>query len=794
MKSKILLITLVFLAFAPSLRTQARTVGLDYSTYFGGNEPDEGNAIAVDTAGSVYVAGVTCSFNFPTADPYQSSIEATAGPSWYADVFVSKLSSTGSELIYSTYLGGERGDSCNAVSIENDCVYLVGHTASADFPTANPYQASRSRDYDYQEDVFVSKLSSSGSSLLYSTYLGGWYTENGEAISVLDGSAYIAGWTKSTDFPLVTPYQSSKGESSAAYRDAFVAKLAPSGSILIYSTYLGGQNNDQGQGVSVDSEGFAYLAGYTTSADFPVTAFAFQTANRGSKDVFVAGLSSNGVSLLYSTYLGGSSDDAGYGISLESGSAYVTGYSDSFDFPTVNPYQAAFAGTSDTDAFVSRLSSAGSALLYSTYLGGHGDDYGYGIAVDNGEAYVVGYTESTDLPLVDAYQSDPAGACSAFVGRLSSSGSTLVYSTYLGGSGRDWGSGIAVENEAAYVTGYTESLDFPTVNPYQAAFDGGLNKGDAFIGKLVWPAGPTPVPTATLMPSATPTPSYTPIATATPTVTPLVVPSLTPATTPSPTITPSPIPTPQSLIPIIDSGDYNGDGTSDIAIFRGSSGLWSIRGVTRVYYGSSSDIPVSGDYDGDGSTDIGIFRGNSGLWGVRNVTRIYCGSSGDRPVPGDYDGDGSCDVGVFRNSSGLWAVAGVTRVYFGGSGDRPVPGDYDGDGSGNIAIFRLDSGLWAIRDLPRIYYGSSSDTAVSGDYDGDGTWEAGIFRPSTGMWGIRGVTRVYYGSAADRAVPADYDGDFQDDIGIFRSSSGLWAIRNITRAYYGAGGDIPVTR
>ncbi len=247
-------------------------------------------------------------------------------------------------------------------------------------------------------------------------------------------------------------------------------------------------------------------------------------------------------------------------------------------------------------------------------------------------------------------------------------------------------------------------------------------------------------------------------------------------------------------LPSLDSGDYNGDGTSDIAIFRGSSGMWSVRGVTRAYFGSSSDIPIPGDYNGDGTTDIGVFRPGSGMWGVRGVTRVYYGSTSDIPIPGDYNGDGTCDVGIFRSSSGLWAVVGVTRAYFGGGSDIAVPGDYDGDGTKDIAVFRGSSGMWAFQGLPRVYFGSSSDTVVPGDYNGDGTWEPGIFRPSTGMWAVTGVTRAYYGSSSDQPVPADYNGDSIDDMGIFRPGSGLWGIRNISRAYFGSPGDIPVTR
>lgn len=255
---------------------------------------------------------------------------------------------------------------------------------------------------------------------------------------------------------------------------------------------------------------------------------------------------------------------------------------------------------------------------------------------------------------------------------------------------------------------------------------------------------------------------------------------------------PTPGPTPETII--IGSGDYNGDGTSDIAVFRGSSGLWAVRGVTRVYFGVSADIPVSGDYDGDGTTDVGIFRGSTGLWAVRGVTRSYFGSSDDIPVPLRFKPSSACSIGIFRESSGLWALRGVTRVYFGASGDVPVPGDYDGDGTEDLGVFRPATGLWALRGISRVYFGSSSDATVPGDYSGDGTWEEGIFRSSSGLWAIRDVTRVYFGSSSDDPVPADYNGSGEDDIGIFRDTSGLWAIRGVSRAYYGASGDIPVTR
>ena len=262
---------------------------------------------------------------------------------------------------------------------------------------------------------------------------------------------------------------------------------------------------------------------------------------------------------------------------------------------------------------------------------------------------------------------------------------------------------------------------------------------------------------------------------------------------------PSPTPTCGPTISqpgfLLTGGDYDGDGSSDPAVFRGSTGLWAIRGVTRSYFGTVDDLPVSGDYNGDGTTDIALFHPSSGLWAIRGISRVYYGSAIEFPCPSDYNGDGSADIAVFRGESGRWAVRSITRVYFGGSNDRPIPDDYTGSGTANIAMFRPADGLWALRDISRVYFGAADDWPLPGDYDGDGSADIGIFRPrSGGLWAVRGVTRLYFGNCLDWPVPADYRGQGVDDITIFRHSSGLWAVEGITRAYFGAGDDIPVTR
>ena len=240
--------------------------------------------------------------------------------------------------------------------------------------------------------------------------------------------------------------------------------------------------------------------------------------------------------------------------------------------------------------------------------------------------------------------------------------------------------------------------------------------------------------------------------------------------------------------------DYDGDGTSDIAVYRETSGLWAVRGITRLYFGGSGDYPVPADYNGDGTTDPAIFRDWTGLWALRGISRIYFGASFDQARPGDFNGDGTDEPTIFRAYSGLWASRGVTRMYFGTDGDNARPGFYSGGPAMDIGIFRGNTGLWAVRGVTRLYFGGSSDVSYPGDYNGDGIWEAGIFRSSSGLWAIRGVTRRYFGTVNDDPVPAAYSGGPASEIGIFRDSSGLWAAAGVTRVYFGTDDDEPVTR
>jgi hypothetical protein len=378
-------------------------------------------------------------------------------------------------LVYSTYLGGSSSDIGNDIAVDGSGnTYITGYTSSSDFPTASALYGSTEGSWD----VFVTKLNASGSSLVYSTFLGGSLSDKGNGIAV-DGSgnAYVTGVTESSDFPTA----SAKYGSNAGGSDAFVTKLNASGNGLTYSTYLGGNNDDVGYDVAVDGTGNAYVTGNTYSSNFP-TAFAIYKSNAGGGDVFVMKLNTSGSSLAYSTYLGGSNDDFGNDIAVdESGNAHITGYTLSSNFPTTSAIYGSSAGS--WDVFVTKLNASGISLVYSTYLGGSLSDKGYGITVDGtGNAYVTGMTGSSNFPTASAIYENNAGGNDAFVTMLNALGSSLVYSTYLGGGADDVGYDIVVDGIGnAYVTGNTDSSNFPTASAIRGSNVGG---GDVFVTKL----------------------------------------------------------------------------------------------------------------------------------------------------------------------------------------------------------------------------------------------------------------------------------------------------------------------
>jgi hypothetical protein len=432
-----------------------------YATYLGGSANDRGFGIAADTSGA-YVTGTTFSNDFPTMNPFQTVYQGGGGIG--GDAFLAKFSPGGSTLLFSTYLGGGEGDAGRGVMVDGSGnVYITGDTQSTNFPIVSPLQATNAGG----TDTFVAKFNPTGSRLVYSTYLGGRWSE-GVTDGAVDasGDVYITGQTPSPDFPMNNPAQSGHGGGSS---DAFVAKINPAGSGLVYSTYLDGDAS--GYGVTVDAEGNAYITGETESCSFQAS-FPFPPDECERLNVFVIKLNATGSAVIYATYLGGSSHDFGRDIAVDaSGNAYVTGKTSSVDFPTANPAQPNYGGNGD--AFVAKLDPNGSALIYSTYLGGNndentGDSWLGGVAVDeNGNAYVTGQTYSTDFPTFNAIQPSLLDNGDAFVTKLSPVGS-FVYSTYLGGGFYEAGYDIVVDSSGnAYITGVTASSDFPIMNALQ---------------------------------------------------------------------------------------------------------------------------------------------------------------------------------------------------------------------------------------------------------------------------------------------------------------------------------------
>jgi hypothetical protein len=385
-------------------------------------------------------------------------------------------------LAYSTYLGGASEDGGQGIAVDAaGNAYITGGTSSVDFPTT---VGAFDTTLDGGSDAFVTKLNTTGSALVYSTYLGGTSFDGANSIAVdVAGNAYVAGVTTSTDFPTTALAFDTTFNGAT---DAFVTKLNTNGSALLYSTYLGGTANDDGRGIGIDGLGNAYLTGDTASGDFPTTAGASDTTANGGDDAYVTKLNSAGSAVVYSTYLGGASSDAGTGIALDAaGNAYVAGFTTSTDFPTT---AGAFDTTANgaTDAFVTKLNTTGSALLYSTYLGGTSADQSlFGVAVDAaGDAYLTGFTQSANFPTTaGAFDTTLGGIQDAFVTKLDPTGSSLVYSTYLGGSDSDLGRGLAIDPAGnAYVAGFTNSANFPTT---AGAFDTTANGGgDAYFTKL----------------------------------------------------------------------------------------------------------------------------------------------------------------------------------------------------------------------------------------------------------------------------------------------------------------------
>jgi hypothetical protein len=664
-----------------------------FTSLLGGSSQDQASAIAADEYGNMVVAGWTSSTNFPVM---AASRQPQFGGS--VDAFVAKFGGNGSDLIFCTFLGGNGDDRATGVALDSTGnIYVAGHTASNNFPIASAVQTK----LNGSEDAFVTKLNPTGTKILYSTYFGGSNVDAANAIAVDGyGQAYIGGDTSSTDFPtLNSAYATNKGG-----QDGFVAKLTSAGTAVVYSTYLGGGAADHIAAITVNTSGNAYVTGSTFSVNFPVSQ-AVQAATGGNQDAFVTELLPGGNSIVFSTYLGGSGGfaglpEAGQAIAVDSaGNVYVAGTTSSSNFPvTASALQSTFAG-GNVDGFLTQYAPGGQRVNYSSFLGGSGLDLINGIAVDAfGYVTVAGQTSSLDFPNSRGTQKQFNGNYDAFVTKFLFNGSacTLINSTYLGGSGNDSASGIALSrNGDAMIAGVTGSYDFPIVVPLsstKALQSANLGLTNAFVAKLASPYFPA---------------TYA-----------------------------------QTSSGSVVNLDYAHDGLFDGETFTGKSTHW----------GNPGDIVILGDWNQTGTVKVGVFR--NGLWildsngnGVLDGAdrQFTFGQAGDIPVVGDWNGTGTLKAGLFRNGTWILDLSGLVSgqatglsnviATYGVPGDIPVVGDWTGTGTSKIGVFRngfwiLDAnGDYAMTGSDSFYiFGQTGDTPLTGDWDGSGISHPGIVR------------------------------------------------------------------
>jgi hypothetical protein len=483
-----------------------------YSTYLGGHLEDIGTGIVVED-GEVYISGYSISPDYPTVNAYSDYNGAY-------DCILTKLNSTGL-VTFSTYLGGNSNDQGLGIDVFEGNAYIIGTTEDNGFPIVDAFGST----YSDNDDCFVTKFAIDGLSLVYSTFLGGINDDIPNSIEVVDGYAYITGYFREDGFPTMHAFDSSANgnydcfitilsegtdsdfDSISDWDEEYLYGTNPFSvdsdhdnyldyyEILqdtdpldsehypglnydiAFGTYLGGSLDDYAQAIDVDGE-YVYILGQTFSSNFP-TFNPMTAVINGNMDIFVLKLTIDCRSIIYSTFIGGSAIDYGLDIAVESGSAYITGYTTSTDFPTYSANDSTFNG--DDDCFLTKLAPDGQSLVYSTFLGGAGEDHGNGIAVDEGCAYITGYTESTLFPIENAYNATFGGARDAFVTKFAEDGLSLIYSTFLGGSNNDYGASIDVESGNAYLTGFTSSAEFPTHSAYSSSLCGGY---DGFVTKL----------------------------------------------------------------------------------------------------------------------------------------------------------------------------------------------------------------------------------------------------------------------------------------------------------------------
>ena len=754
------------------------------------------------------------------------------------------------KLIFSTYVGGNvefidivegTGDSVNGLDADAaGNVYITGNTDSTDFPvSANGYQQELELRGDDQcliggplpcGDAFVTKINPTGNAIMYSTYLGGHSSDAGFGIAV-DGSgrAYVTGGTDPFNagqfcinpylFPTKNAYQILPCYGARADTDAFFTVLTASGDDLVYSTYFGGNDEEQGNAIAIDNAGRGYIAGQTNSRNLPQKN-GFQTDRAGDAnidDAFIAKFDpadSGNSSLLYASYLGGNNADIARGIAVDNvGNAYVVGSTQSNNLvtkaPGGAPLRAAFNGGS-FDGFISKIdatnATGANSLVYLSYFGGSGLDVVNAVAVEPAtqRAHITGRSDNaTGFPLLNQFDGN-ATATDAFVAKLNADGTALFYSSFLGSNSFDEGRGITIDAaNNVYLTGKTLSSGFPNINAFQTVHNGG---GDAFVTKL----------------------SAVTIA----------------------------------ARPKILYSSFLGGGSGPGGGGRDDGNAIALDGKGNVYFGGLTTSPTfpttvgalkrsapgitAGNSDGfvakvDGTFNdgVGTFRGTNQFI-LSNSTNApnedidtTVAQAGNFPITGDWDRDGDDDLGAYNSNTGQFFIRTKVKfcaicppiltnvtINFGQAGDLPVTGDWNADGFDTIGVFRPGAGQFLLNNdqlgsltVPTlnlqpqvtVNFGIVDDQPMAGDWDSDGEDSVGVFRPSAGQFFLTNDNELQanvdiggnFGAAEDLPIAGDFDGDGKDTIGMWRPSIATFFLTNdnvnlAATFVFGQTGDKPV--